>query len=455
VVAIAEQQGYLSPEKAKALEEQVARTQRDLERIRAADPDWRAEVDAAIEAFNRSDLDGAKSAFARIDALIAERRAELTMQECELRLEEARSKHAQATLFYPYESSRSEPLLTQAAELAETNIWYWIDCGRARRAIGSLQRAKAAFQTARGLAEASGSERYLAVALTDLGDVHVAQGDLRPALGVYEMTHDILEKLAAADRGNTGWQRDLVVSWIKIGNVRVAQGDRATALDAYAAAKATAEKLAAADPVNVEWQRDLSVSWHKIGNVLVAQGDRAAALDAYIATHDILGKLAAADPGNAGWQRDLSVSSIKIGEVREAQGDLTNALDAYAAAKSIAEKLAAADPGNAEWQRDLSVSWHKIGNVRVAQGDLAGALDAYTARHTIAEKLAAADRGNAEWQRDLIVSHVKLSEVAADAHPHLAAALKIARVLETGGRLAPVDAWMPADLEARLAAIDR
>ena len=306
VVALAEQQGYVSPSAAEALLAQAERTQADLDELRRQSPDWAAEVDRAIRAFNRSDIEGAREAFAQIDRLISQRRTELSA-------ELARSKHAQATLLYPFQFSRSEPLLCDAADLAETEIWYWIECGLARMAIGSLERAGAAFQTARNLAETSGSERGLAVALGYLGDVRMAQGDLQAALGVYEITHEMLGKRAAAD------------------------------------------------------------------------------------------------------------------------------------------------PGNAEWQRDLSVSWEKIGDVRRAQGDLAAALDSYTEQHAIAEKLAAADPGNAGWQRGLIVSHVKLSEVAAEpdkVRAHLAAALEIARTLDQSSRLAPVDAWMPADLEQRLAALD-
>ena len=293
--AIAEQQGYLSPEKAKALEDQIARTQADLERIRVADPDWRAEVDEAIEAFNRSDIAGAKAAFARIDALIAERRAKLIAQERELRQEEARSKHAQATLFYPFEASRSEPLLTQAAELAERNIWYWVECGRARLAIGSLARAAAAFQTARDLAEASGSDRDLGVALNSLGDVRRAQGDLAGALAAYDAAKAIAEQLAAADPGNAAWQRDLSVSWNKIGDVRRAQGDLAGALDAQNERHAIAEKLAAADPGNAEWQRDLIVSHWRIADLAEKSGDAGRAREHFEAALTITRSLAEAE----------------------------------------------------------------------------------------------------------------------------------------------------------------
>jgi tetratricopeptide (TPR) repeat protein len=150
----------------------------------------------------------------------------------------------------------------------------------------------------------------------------------------------------------------------------------------------------------------------------------------------------------------------KLGAVRQAQGDLAGALAAYEADLAIAESLAASDPGNAEWQRDLSVSWQFIGNVRQAQGDLAGALAAYEARHAIAERLAASDPGNAGWQRDLIVSNVKLAETRAGtgdvqgAAGHFRQALAVAREMAGLGRLAPVDAWMVAELERRLLAAE-
>ena len=53
-----------------------------------------------------------------------------------------------------------------------------------------------------------------------------------------------------------------------------------------------------------------------------------------------------------------------------------------------------------------------------------------------------------------MVSCVKLSEAAPqEARARLTRALGIARDLAASGRLAPVDAWMPAELERRLAAL--
>ena len=90
-------------------------------------------------------------------------------------------------------------------------------------------------------------------------------------------------------------------------------------LDAYQARHNIIERLAAQDPGNAGWQRDLSVSFNKIGEVQSAKGDLDGALKAYQEDLAIAQKLAAQDPGNAGWQRDLIVSNVKLGEIAEAQ----------------------------------------------------------------------------------------------------------------------------------------
>jgi tetratricopeptide (TPR) repeat protein len=336
VLLVAESQGYLSPEKAAALTAQVRRTQADLERLRRDHPDWAGEVDAAIRAFNASDLAGARAAFARIDALIEERRAALLAEEADLRLEQARSKHAQATLFHPFEASRAEPLLTAAAELAQTDVWYWIECGRARVAVGALGRALAAFGSAERVARAKGRDRDLAAALTDIGDVRVAQGDRPGSLAAYEEGLTILCGLAGRDPGHTGLARDVSVSLNKVGDVRLAEGDRPGALAAYEKGLAIARALAGRDPGDAEWARDVSVSLERVGDVRLAGGDRPGALAAYEERLAIARGLAGRDPGNAEWARDVCASLWKT-----AQADETNAAAHWAEVVARMEAMAA------------------------------------------------------------------------------------------------------------------
>jgi tetratricopeptide (TPR) repeat protein len=97
----------------------------------------------------------------------------------------------------------------------------------------------------------------------------------------YEAKRDIISRLATSDPGNADWQRDLSAAYNKIGDVQVAQGDLKAALKSYSDGRAIFERLAKSDPGNVGWQRDLSVAYNKIGDVQVAQGDLKAALKSY------------------------------------------------------------------------------------------------------------------------------------------------------------------------------
>ena len=292
-------QGFVPPEHVAALEQQVARTEADLDKLRRAHPDWHAKIDEAIQAFNESDLTRARTAFIQIDALIAAGRAELAA-------EAARSKYAQATLFYPFEASRAEPLLCEAAELANSDVWYWVECAHARIVIGNLAAAMVAFEAAHKLAVSGNVESDTRATLEGIGDVRFYQGDLTAALAAYEESLEIRRALAARNPAD-----------------------------------------------NAEWARDLSIGLHKVGDVRFDQGDLTAALAAYEESLEILRALAARDPGNATWARDVSIGLSRIGDVRSAQGDLTAALAAYEESLETRRALAARDPDNATWARDL------------------------------------------------------------------------------------------------------
>ena len=151
--------------------------------MRAACPrDVKAEVDRAIAAVNESDPAAARAAFAQANAAFDERTSEREAAASQDRIEQARLKNAEAALLYPIDLSKAEPLLCQAAELAATEIWFWIECGQARQDRGHVDTALAAFQQAHELAERAKSERDVAAASTLLGYVRVDQGDLPGAL---------------------------------------------------------------------------------------------------------------------------------------------------------------------------------------------------------------------------------------------------------------------------------
>ena len=249
------------------------------------------------------------------------------------------------------------------------------------------------------------------VALNEIADTLLAQGDTKGAFEAADRARQIMQDLLATTPGNAGWQRDLSVSYNKIGDVLAALGNLPEALKSFRDGLAIADRLAKADPGNAGWQRDLSVSYNKFGDVLVAQGHLPEALKSFRASHDIFDRLAKADPGNAGWQRDLSVSYDKIGDVLAAQGNLAEALKSFRDGLAIADRLAKAEPGNTGWQGDLSVSYDRVGDMLVAQGNLPEALKSFRDGLAIRERLTKADPGNAGWQRDLSVSYDRVGDM--------------------------------------------
>ncbi len=339
----------------------------------------------------------------------------------EARREAAAMARQLGTMLKLVDSSCALKAFRQAAECDSDDFWTWIEVARLERTAGTLDGARKAIDAA--LLIEGEDERARSVALTDLGDVLVAQGNLPEALKSFRDGLTIADRLAQSDPGNAGWQYDRGISNERIGDVLMAQGNLAGALTAYQEKQGIISRLAQSDLGNAGWQRDLSVSYERVGDVLVAQGNLPEALKSYRDGLAIREQLAQSDPGNAGWQRDLSVSLNKIGDVLVAQGNLPKALRSFREELAIAERLAQSDPGNAGWQRDLSVSYDRVGDVLVAQGNLPEALKSFRDGLAIADRLAKSDPGNALWQRDLTVSLNKLGDVLV-AQGNLPEALK-------------------------------
>ena len=120
------------------------------------------------------------------------------------------------------------------------------------------------------------------------------------------------------------------------------------------------ERLAAQDPANAGWQRDLGISHnrigaihHRIGWILKAQGDLAGALAAQEKYRAIMERLAEQDPANAGWQYDLSVSLYGIRTLEIALEDWQAAASTVASEAEVMKRLVALDPDNSGWWNEF------------------------------------------------------------------------------------------------------
>ena len=189
---------------------QLETAQRELDDLRAKHPEWQDEINKIVLGINSDGPEATEQGFEDLDHLIGQNRVALNHAE-------ASSKVARANLLYPFNVAKAAPLLYAAAELAGDNFNYWMLCGRAQVKLGMLSQAQQAFETAKAVAKNENPQgREYAGGLTDLGDVHVAQGDIPAALIAYQEGLGIRRTLIQQDPRNAEWQQDLAVSRAKM-----------------------------------------------------------------------------------------------------------------------------------------------------------------------------------------------------------------------------------------------
>lgn len=168
---------------------------------------------AALARFNAGDWPGARTIMQQIVSARARARAvAVAIQDAAdkrtfaaLSLEaRARGQEATAAVIALYEDvTRLDPGVH----------WDWVELGRLYQDKGDLPNARRAAQRA---AETAANGRDRAVALNELGDVLVAQGDLAGARARFQESLDIAKRLADADKSSASLQRDVWVSMSRL-----------------------------------------------------------------------------------------------------------------------------------------------------------------------------------------------------------------------------------------------
>ncbi len=271
-------------------------------------------------------------------------------------------------------------------------------------ATGDLPAAIASYRQAEARFAQIDADRDRVNALELLGRALTLQGARDEALAIHRECLAILARLLAAAPAadvELALLARTASNHMRVGNLLAAQGDLAGALATHRDGLAIAERRAARLRDDLDAQRSVAVMHTAIGDVLEAQLELPGALAAYRAAQAIMARLAAVDPDDIDRQRGLSLTLDRVGIILTQQRDFVGALEANQQGLAIAARLAARDPDNALWARDLSISHVSVGDVHKAEGAWPEALAAYQAAHAIRARLAALDPSNAEAARDL------------------------------------------------------
>ncbi|WP_133512745.1 tetratricopeptide repeat protein [Candidatus Thiosymbion oneisti] len=169
-------------------------------------------------------------------------------QEDKARSERAEAARNLAAIAFVENAAEGLRWYREATQLDPDNREGWLGLGEAAQATGTLEEAEAAYRKYIALARRADDKRELAVGLSGLGDVLVAEGNLPAARRAYEDSRDIRKRLAEADPSHAGRQVDLAVSHERMGDMAVRLGRTEAALAAFQAARDIYGRLLARFP---------------------------------------------------------------------------------------------------------------------------------------------------------------------------------------------------------------
>jgi len=268
----------------------------------------------------------------------------------------------------------------------------------------------------RELAAAEGAEGEtrldVARSLRALGRLLWYTGDLTGALRALEEQRDIAAALQA-EAATDAARALLALSHNAIGVLLMETRKPEDAMVSYRKALAIWQKLVDANPAHIEFQQKLGWGHYNMGLVLKDAGKPAEAMVSYRKALAILQKLADANPAVIEFQRDLASNHYNIGYLLSQTGNAAEALQVYQKALAISQKLAESNPAVTDFQHLLAANHGRIGILLSRTGKPEEALLASRKAVSILQKLADANPAVTNIVKDVAWSNNQLGRVLA------------------------------------------
>lgn len=252
-------------------------------------------------------------------------------------------------------------------------------------------------------------------ALTQIGEVRIAQGDLGAARKVLNEARAASSDLVARQPRNGDWLMGLGAIEFWLGNVDWLQGDLAAAEERFRAYLAVADRLVAIDGAKPEWRMEQAYAHSNLGTVQNARGDVDAALEHFRLTVDVERQLVVADPKDPRWQKELASGLSWLGEVLFGRGELGEARAFYDEGRAVLQRLTRLTPEDAGYRFLLALQRRNLGTTLESLGRLDEAITEYGESLALHRQLLELDPANADWRREVAVSHMRLGSASVRA----------------------------------------
>ncbi len=248
-----------------------------------------------------------------------------------------------------------------------------------------------------------GDEEYfkLSKAMTQIGDVRMAQGDMEAARQAFDEALITAEKLVKRDPSNPEWLAGLGAVHFWIGSILFSQGNLDEAETRFVTYLDVARQLEQLEPGNPDWRMETAYGYTNLAALAEERGDHTAALENIQSSIAIKRELSANQPENPALKSHLANSLGWAGRMRDKIGDRQGALVVLQEAETVLEELIAEDPANTNHQELLSITLHLIASMQRDLGKDEAALSSYRADLDIISGLVQRDPENFEWRAGL------------------------------------------------------
>ncbi|MFA6957729.1 MAG: protein kinase [Thermoanaerobaculia bacterium] len=240
-----------------------------------------------------------------------------------------------------------------------------------------------------------------AKALSQLGEVRVAQGKLPEAAKAFEKSLELAVAAWEKNPADPALRLGVGTAHYWVGYAAQRGGDMRKALAEWRAYLAIAEKLSKQYPKNEEYELERAYGHGNVGVALEALGSYAEALEHYRQSLEIKQKRLDRDPKKAALRTDVAASTNKVGVVLLRLGEVTAARETIEHEVALRKSLSDDDPTHMKRRELYATALNYLVQAQVAGGELDGALTNVEAELALRRELAAHDAANVQWLHHL------------------------------------------------------
>lgn len=253
------------------------------------------------------------------------------------------------------------------------------------------------------------SRRLLALSYERIGAIALHEHALGEAQSAFERSLTLNEALLRGDPQNNAFESDHMRALMHLGDLHLAQRDVKRAAQKYIASSEMGEKLLLAHPQEVQFLWWTMVSYGKAADATMKSSDRVSAMKMYERFAEIGHLLLRIDSNNEEARRRLIKGYMQMGFVAIQLDDTKAAKKAFLHSSQISEEALRVNPADFEYREASADSLVNIGTLEMRSNHLEEASVLYQRALDLRKMLLQSDPTNMKWLKELLLTHFNMA----------------------------------------------